>query len=81
MHIPPSGSTGVLAVLHGRFGILMWPAGPDPHLFIQVRNNDTEEVDLTSYNTRIRLRDLTLLSQSSRERDAEAPPDGQCTSL
>jgi len=46
-----------------------------------MRNVDTEGVDLTSCNTRIRLRDLTLLSQSTRERDAEAPPDGQCTSL
>jgi len=81
MHIPPSGRTGVLAVLHGRFGILMWPASPEPHLLTQVRHDDTTGGDLTSFNTRIRLRDLTLLSQSSRERDAEAPPDGQCTSL
>jgi len=40
-----------------------------------MQNVDTEGVDLTSRNMRIRLRDLTLLSQSSRERDAEAPLD------
>jgi len=45
-----------------------------------MRNVDTEGVDLTSCHTRIRLPDLTLLSQSSRERDAEAPPDDHCAS-